>query len=86
MTGHALSLKNTGELIKIYSGGAMKYYKQEMEPLVELFNFKNKQTDSYLSQSNSLESKKESLFKKGEKGIELWDSETETSELVGRSH
>lgn len=49
MTGHALSVKNTGELIKVYSGGAMKFYKQEMEPLVELFNFKNKQMDSYLA-------------------------------------
>jgi hypothetical protein len=37
MHGHAVALRNTGELIKIYSGGGMKYYKQEMEPLIELY-------------------------------------------------
>ena len=42
MTGHALAQKNTGELIKVYSGGAMQYYRNEMDPLVELYHFRNK--------------------------------------------
>jgi hypothetical protein len=35
---------------------------------------------------SSLNSKKESLFKKGEAGIPSWDSSTPVKELVGRSH
>jgi len=86
MTGHALATKNTGELLKVYSGGALKYYKNEHDPLVELYNFRNKQDEQYKSQESSLNSKKNNIFNKGEAGIPSWDSSTPVKELVGRSH
>lgn len=84
MHGHALAMKNMGELIKIYSGGAMKYYKQELEPLIELYNFRNKQHDLADKQEADLNSNKASLLKKGD--MSKWESETDLRELIGRSH
>jgi hypothetical protein len=84
MHGHAVALRNTGELIKIYSGGGMKYYKQEMEPLVELYEFRQKQNSQYLSSDAALTSKKEALFKKGD--MAQWEYEGPLKELIGRSH
>ena len=84
MNGHAVALRNTGELLKIYSGGGMKYYKQEMEPLIELYTFRQKQNDQYLSSETALNSKKDRLFSKGD--MACWEYEGPLNELIGRSH
>ena len=39
-SGQSLALQNTGELIKIYCAQAMKYYKQEHEPMLEVCKFR----------------------------------------------
>lgn len=46
--GQSLALQNTGELIKIYCVQAMKYYKQEYEPLLEIAKFRDQQNAIYL--------------------------------------
>lgn len=84
MHAHAVSLRNTGELIKIYTGGAMKYYKQELEPMIELYNFRNKQIDLANKQESDLDSKKSKLLSRGD--MSKWESDTELRELIGRSH
>lgn len=83
MHGHALAIRNTGELIKIYCGQCMKYYKQEYEPLIELDAFRRKQQDIVADQESDLKSKKERLFKKD---CAMWESDVPLKELIGRSH
>jgi len=40
-SGQSLALQNNGELIKIYCAQAMKYYKQEHEPMLEVLKFRD---------------------------------------------
>ena len=81
--GQSLALQNTGELIKIYCAQAMKYYKQEHEPLIEVVHFRNQQHALYLTQEKALQSQKEGLFKKN---IKNWGFDGEMMELIGREH
>ena len=68
--GQSLALENTGELIKIYCSQAMKYYKQEHEPLIELLSFRQLEQEKFMEMKKNLIEKKEALFKS--KDIMKW--------------
>lgn len=38
MLGQALAVRNTGNLLKLYTGNALKFYLQENEPLYDLLS------------------------------------------------
>lgn len=82
--GQSLALHNTGELIKIYCAQAMKYYKQEHEPLTELLGFRQSRYEEYAADESKLNDRKEALFKS--KDISKWEFSGDMIELVGRKH
>ena len=46
--GNSLALQNQGELIKMYCAQAIKYYKQEHEPMLEVVKFRETQQAAFL--------------------------------------
>lgn len=47
MHGQALAVRNTGNLLKLYSGEALKFYYQENEPIIDLINNLSRQTQAH---------------------------------------
>lgn len=83
--GQSRAVLNTGELMKIYNQQAMKYYKQEFEPMMEMYKFRQSQNDAVNSQEKNLLDRKENLFK-NKKDCAEWGYQGSVEELVGRSH
>lgn len=82
-TSTAQYLDNQGELTKIYSGQAMKYYEQEYEPLEELLGFRDQIKAECTKFKASLDQRKELLYNKQE--FSQWGFSGSMDELVSRS-
>lgn len=61
----------------------MKYYKQEHEPMLEVLQFREQQTQKFLLAEKKLNEQKAVLWKKD---IKEWQYEGSMMELIGRKH